>query len=141
LEGIEFISSFKILIPNLIDIYKECICLRNLHIEDDFMKQISSFIKTNIDNDLSQRSVAEKFSISQSHLSRIFKEGMGVNFSDYVINTKFERASELLIEEKDETITQIAKKLGYLDLPYFSKLFKERYGMTPTRYRKNYYHT
>lgn len=74
--------------------------------------------------------------MSMSYLSKAFKEGTGMNFSDYVLGKKIGKAAELLIESRKAEVSEIAEKLGYLNLSYFSKLFKERYGMTPVQYRK-----
>ena len=103
---------------------------------DDFISKVTAHIRANLDNDLSLQSVASAFSISQSHLSRVFKDGEGVSFQNYAVAAKFERASEMLMENQDQTITRVAKSLGYHDLAYFSKLFKGYYGMTPSQYRK-----
>lgn len=127
-EGVNWI--FK-----LIDIYKESIAERNHLIDHDFMEKIIGYIAANIDKQISLNMIADEFNISTGHLSRLFKEGTGTNFSDYIIEIKFKRAAELLLQSRLE-VSQIAEKLGYLNLSYFSKLFKEKYGVTPVQYRK-----
>jgi len=91
-----------------------------------------------IDKEISLNSVAEHYSISASHLSKMFKEAFGVNFSVFVTEQKLIKAKELLLEDASLKVIEIANKLGYQNSPYFISIFKEKYGMTPTKYRKKH---
>lgn len=135
-EQIKTIHRYKDWVFSLIDILQKGIEERMEGVDPNFIEQIIQFIRANADKQISQWMVADHFSVSQSHLSRIFATNMGVSYSDFVINVKFERAAELLIEKPKDSITEIAHSLGYLDLAYFAKIFKTRYGYTPSRYRK-----
>ncbi len=109
---------------------------RTSTLEETVIPAIIDYMKENINGQLSLNSVAEHFAISTSHLSRLFKEKSGMNFSDYLVNAKLETAAKLLIEEKQLKISDISETLGYSNISYFTKLFKETYGVTPTQYRK-----
>lgn len=109
---------------------------RNTTLEETVIPTIISYIKENINGQLSLNSVAEHFGISTSHLSRLFKEKSGMNFSEYLVNAKLETAANLLVAEKQLKISEITETLGYSNVSYFTKLFKETYGVTPTQYRK-----
>ncbi len=122
-------------IHKLIEIYSQNINARNTQIDHEFLNKITGYIEANIDRQISLNTVADEFNISTGHLSRLFKEGSGVNFSDYIIDMKFKKAVDLLIQSRLE-VSEIAERLGYLNLSYFSKLFKEKYGMTPVQFRK-----
>lgn len=126
-------------IYKLIDLYSQNISVRNSNIDYEFLERIINFIAENIDKQISLNTIADEFNISTGHLSRLFKEGTGISFSDYIIDLKFKKAAELLAESKLE-VSEIAAKLGYLQLSYFSKLFKEKFGMTPIQYRKKNIH-
>jgi AraC-like DNA-binding protein len=121
---------------NLIDIYYNSIIVRNTHIDYEFISKIVEYISSNIDKQISLDIVAEEFNISSSHLSRIFNRCSGTSFSEFVKNKKLEKAAELIMKEKNVNISDIEVKLGYLTPAYFSKLFKEKYGMTPAQFRK-----
>ncbi|RED55425.1 response regulator transcription factor [Cohnella phaseoli] len=84
--------------------------------------------------DVSLSSCAEFAHVSPAHLSRIFLKETGVNFSDYVIRKKMERAKELL-RRTNLRIYEVAEKVGYAHSHYFSKLFKEIVGQSPIEYR------
>jgi len=133
-----FLGLFREWLFDVIDLYGESVAERKIAVNVEFLDSITDYIRLNLQNEISLQSVAEAFSISRSHLSRIFKEGKGMSFQDFVVSEKFVRAAELLVENADESITVISRSLGYFDLAYFSKLFKARYGMTPSQYRKQH---
>ena len=53
---------------------------------------------------------------------------------EYIEKARFRRVSMLLLQGKK--IKEIAKEIGFNDISYFNKVFKRRYGMTPTVYKK-----
>lgn len=73
---------------------------------------------------------AEHFQLSEKHLSRLFKEYTGENFSTYIEKKRMIRAKEYL-KDNTMTIAQIASALGYSSENTFYKAFKRYYGMTP----------
>jgi len=124
----------------LIDAYETGINNRNSSINTDFIDKITAYICENIESQLSLSSVAEVFKISPNYLSKIFKEGSGTNFSDFLVQKKIEKAKELLLADKKIAVSDIAKKLGYYSTTYFISLFKENYGITPSMLRKSKLH-
>jgi AraC-type DNA-binding domain-containing proteins len=121
---------------DLLDSYQEKMNTRNIHINEEFIEKVTEYTCRNIDQQISLNSVAKEFNITPNYLSKIFKDTKGINFSDFVINKKFEKAAELLTTSKTADLSDIAERLGYFNLPHFSKIFKEKYGMTPVQYRK-----
>lgn len=121
---------------DIIDDYIYQMKQRTTTLEDTVIPAIIEYMNQNINGQLSLNSVAEHFSISPSHLSRLFKEKSGMNFSDYLVRAKLEAAANLLTTEKQLKVSEISEALGYSNVSYFTKLFKETYGVTPTQYRK-----
>jgi two-component system response regulator YesN len=72
--------------------------------------------------------------MSKFHLSRRFREEVGVTFRTYLLRTRLERAKVLLTRTQD-SITEVAHAVGIGDLPRFDKLFKRYTGLTPSAYR------
>lgn len=97
-----------------------------------------AYMEQHVDGQLSLNSVADHFGISTGHLSRMFKEKHGSNFSDYLIRLKLETAARLLVEHHSMKVADITGSLGYSNISYFNKMFKEHYGMTPVQYRKKH---
>ena len=124
-------------IVKCIEKYEEYVSKKGLAIDQNYIESIVEYIHENVGK-ASLTHVAETFHISTSHLSRIFKSHMSVNFSEYVTSCRLEKAAEILQSDNNETIAEIAKKLGYETPNYFSKRFKEVYQLTPAMYRKKY---
>lgn len=81
------------------------------------------------------QSTALFFGYSTSHFSRLFKQVMEQNFSDYVNHRRLEAAIELL-NNTAFSIDTISHQLGYKDRSQFHKLFLKHMNMTPAQYRK-----
>jgi two-component system, response regulator YesN len=119
------------------DIYPEInkfVLARRGHRNRDIIDRALNFIHEHYHEDLSQNIVAEKVSIPASHFSKIFKEEMGMNFSDYVISYRMEKAKDLLTGT-DMKIGDIAAYLRYINSQNFIRMFKQFTSMTPTEYR------
>ena len=98
--------------------------------------EIARYIEENFgDANLSIPGVCEKFRISQTQLSLLFKREMGTSFLQYVLDKRIARAKELLLSS-DKKIYEIALETGFEDPGYFSYCFKQRCGMTPKNFRQ-----
>ncbi|MBD2868036.1 response regulator [Paenibacillus arenilitoris] len=99
------------------------------------VKQLIEYMKERTQESLTLRDLAVQFSLSPNYLGHIFKEETGKNFSEFFIQLRMERSCELL-KTTNMKIYEIADRVGYRYLPYFSRQFKETYGMTPLEYRR-----
>lgn len=81
---------------------------------------------------------AERLCISESYLNEVVKRNTGFNVS-YWIRDKVILEAKRLLSFTDKTIQQIAYDLGYDDHIYFTKLFKQHTGVTPSVFRKDYH--
>ncbi len=79
-------------------------------------------------------SLAERFHLTGAYVSRAFKSYTGENFSDFVAAQKLRRAAQMLAQ--DISIRDISAQLGYSSPAYFLAKFKEKFGMTPSAYRR-----
>lgn len=99
--------------------------------------QIIKYINNNYDQPLSVEELASEFNLSSFYLSKLFKDYQKVCFTDYVTNTRIEKAIELM-EDVSKNIKNIANEVGYWDANYFSRVFKKKMGIGPKEYRKNF---
>jgi len=107
---------------------------KNEHIEKRVLKSLH-YIHTNIEKPISIDSLAEMSSLTKDHFIRLFKEEIGFTPGKYIIKKKIEAAQlQFLIDNSD--INDIAHKLGFDNVPYFSMLFTKMTGESPSRYRK-----
>ncbi len=101
----------------------------------ELIQNAMEYISRNIMSpDISLISVAEVMGITSTYLSHIFKDETGMNFVDYLIDTRLEAAREMLIND-NLTIEKISIAVGYSSPQYFIKKFKAKYNMTPKEYR------
>lgn len=104
---------------------------RNSRLIRDILETMRMRMRENI----TLKDIAEQFAFSPNYLGHLFKEEMGLNFSEMLIQMRMERAKELL-KNPTVKIYEVADQVGYRYLPYFSRQFKEMYGMTPMEFRK-----
>ncbi|MFC5650267.1 helix-turn-helix transcriptional regulator [Paenibacillus solisilvae] len=96
---------------------------------------VVQIIKHEYKADLSLESLAERVYLSPSYLSHLFKKEMGVSFNKYLTLYRMEKTKELLLKT-NRKIIDIGKEVGYSNFPYFSALFKNHYGKTPSQFRE-----
>jgi len=94
------------------------------------------FIEEHANEPLSLRRVAAAAGINPTHLSEKFKQITGIKFVDYIAQTRFEKARELL-EDADLRVSEIAFAVGFQSLSQFNRVFKKLSGKSPTDYRNS----
>lgn len=85
-------------------------------------------------NTISLESVAAHVHKSTAYISRVFKNELGCNFSDYLAQKRMKLAAELL-RDPDRKVYAIAEACGYADASNFIRVFKRSYGVSPAEYR------
>ncbi|MDD3338691.1 MAG: response regulator [Lachnospiraceae bacterium] len=93
------------------------------------------YIKNHYATDLNMATVSNHVSMNYSLFSIVFKEYTGVNFVNYLKNIRISEAKRLL-EQTDDKIQDISRKVGYENEKHFMKTFKAISGVSPTEYRK-----
>ncbi|XEC92946.1 response regulator [Paenibacillus tarimensis] len=94
------------------------------------------YIQENLHRNVTLREVADHLLFSPNYLGTLFKEETGQNFSEFLIMQRMRRAGELLRDPKLK-VYEVADRVGYRYMPYFTRQFKETFGMTPGAYRRN----
>lgn len=93
------------------------------------------YIQLNLSDNLTVGELCKKLYISESTLRKNFKKEVGTTIGKYIDDLLFFTAQKLL-QKSEWTIGQISESLGFCDQFYFSRKFKERYQITPLKYRK-----
>ena len=98
--------------------------------------QIRQVVLENYTNpDFSVGILAERFHVSESHMSHIFKKELGQNFSEYLWSLRREKAIELL-KDSQMPINDISLAVGYYNSTSFRRKFKQETGLSPSQYRE-----
>ncbi|MBU0478590.1 AraC family transcriptional regulator [bacterium] len=91
------------------------------------------FIRTNYQKDISLQDIAREANLSETYFGNIFKKITGKSPIDYLTSTRINNAKRLLIET-DHNISEISSLIGYEDSHYFSYIFKQKEGITPSEF-------
>ncbi|MBH5318509.1 response regulator [Paenibacillus sp. GSMTC-2017] len=103
--------------------------------ESKFIRNVRKTIQDRMSENITLKDIAQHFSFSPSYLGFLIKEKSGSTFNELLVQLRMEKACELL-KQPGFKIYEIADLVGYRYLPYFSRQFKEKFGMTPLEYRK-----
>ena len=100
--------------------------------------QCVDYIYSNIKERITIADLAAYTGLSESYLSRVFKQNLGVSISDYIREKKIEKATHLL-KYSDKPIIDIANYLSFSSQSHFIQIFEGFTGLTPKKYRDRYY--
>lgn len=89
------------------------------------------------DSELSLASIGEKFGISDSYVSLIIKEKLGIPFVDYLARRRIQRAQELLLNT-DMAVADIGRQTGYPNAHTFIRAFKRVTGTSPGKWKSSH---
>ncbi len=92
------------------------------------------FINKNYTEKISLKDIELNLHVNSSYFSTLFKQEMGVTFTDYLNSLKVEHACHLLANT-NLSIIDVSLSTGFDDQSYFTKVFKKAKGMTPKAYR------
>lgn len=78
---------------------------------------------------------ADELDVSPNYLSTLFKQAVGVTFTDYIRSVRLSKAAELM-RLSTMRISDIARQVGYEDQNYFARVFRKQFGASPSEYRE-----
>ena len=101
------------------------------------INRITDYLNEHYAESLTLKQISEKFFISESHLSHVFKKETGLSPIQFMMQRRIGEAQSLLVETS-LAIQEIEDKLGFSDSAHFSKMFKKCVGITPKEYRRHF---
>jgi AraC-like DNA-binding protein len=72
---------------------------------------------------------------NRNKVNEVLKTELGLTFSSYLNKLRLTEAARLLTEKNSAAVAEIAYSVGYANVSYFNKLFKDEYGCTPKAFR------
>ena len=99
-----------------------------------FIDQVKEYISFYYADRINAQDIATYLGMSTSHFHRLFKKFFGITFNTYLQNFRIEKSCQLL-RDTDYKLQHIIELVGYKDVKFFHKLFKEKTGSTPHQYR------
>ena len=106
---------------------------------DLFLKQFRQEVEKvmNVGVKLDFDKIALTFRMGESQLRSKVQRLTGKSMTAYITQLRMERAMHLLKTRPDLRIGDVAEQCGFLDVAYFSRVFRQHYGMTPTLARNS----
>lgn len=103
-----------------------------------YIKEILRYIDRNYMKNLSVAAIARSVGFSGGHFSREFKKYTGMCVREYIVVRRMDAAKEYL-KYTDDTVGEIADKIGMSSASRFIALFRQKESMTPLKYRKKWH--
>lgn len=102
---------------------------------DPRLRMLVDYITLHPEKMLTREQMCDMCGVSESTLRRLFKEKMGKTIAEFIRDTKMVYAAHLLVTTSD-LVSDIGYRLGFESPSYFTKSFRENYGISPQEYRK-----
>ncbi|MFF2093701.1 helix-turn-helix domain-containing protein [Paenibacillus sp. NPDC058174] len=115
---------------HLMDVYAEAVGNAGI----PYINRSIAYIHDHLDKELTLQQVARNVHLNPNHFSEVFKRETGHTYIEFVTIARIERAKALLGDSPIK-VSDVASRVGYADMKYFSQLFKRYTGFTPSEYR------
>lgn len=96
---------------------------------------VLTYIDSHLDQKISIYTLANLMSLETTYFTHLFTQSFSISPKKYIIKKRLERAM-IGLSQTDQTIKNIALNLGFSNEMYFSKLFKDKVGISPSDYRR-----
>lgn len=137
------LSIFSLLIRMLISLYENHIqttdLFQNVNVNkhQEYVAKFGNlleYIDTHYTEDLTLEDMADIIGFSKYHFSRLFKQYTNFTFCDYLKHRRIQ-AAEMLLDQPEYSITEVALQAGFPSISTFNRIFKEYKNCTPTEFR------
>ncbi|MEO3944298.1 response regulator [Gorillibacterium sp. CAU 1737] len=113
----------------------ELLYLKKQRQKRKLIDNITQYVEERLDTKITLNEVAAHFNFTPNYLGQLFKLETGILFSDYLNELRMKRACALLMDPALK-IYEIAEQVGYKNIIYFNRQFKQTMAMSPGEYRK-----
>lgn len=103
--------------------------------KEAYTEMILRYIEQNFDRPITVQEIADRLALDRSYVHRLFKKKMQMSVKEYILSLRLADACSYLIYS-DLSISEISRTVGYEDTLYFSRLFHQKKGCSPSEYRK-----
>lgn len=102
---------------------------------EQIVENILEILNSRVTSSVNLDAIARELFFSKTYIKTIFKKYVGTSIIQYYNHLKINKAKQL-IGEKQYSMTEITEMLGFSSIHYFSKMFKQVAGLTPSEYAK-----
>ncbi|WP_274361657.1 response regulator [Paenibacillus thermotolerans] len=135
LQSIRTVSQLKRFAHDMLKRLRDDMDIEVRSHRSQIVRQVLVYVEKHLEHDVSLQAIADHVGLHPVSVSKIFKQEQGESLTETISRIRMEKASYLL-KSTDERIYEIAAKLGYQNTPYFIKVFKKYFGLTPQEFRE-----
>ncbi|WP_068675080.1 AraC family transcriptional regulator [Oceanobacillus sp. Castelsardo] len=103
-------------------------------------EKVEQFIREHYQDDITNETLVTKFNLHENTIAKYLKQYYDYTPMEYLKEYRLQQARDFLVKT-DYPIQEIAERCGYKWVPYFSRLFKKRFHISPLKYRKSHMET
>lgn len=115
----------------------ELLYLKKQRQKRKLIDEITQYVERRLEQKITLNEVAAHFDFTPNYLGHLFKAETNTLFSDFLNELRMKRVCELL-EDPTKKVYEIAEQVGYKNIIYFNRQFKQAMGMSPGEYRKKH---
>jgi len=105
--------------------------------QEKLIFRLIRYIELNIKGKLSLDAIADEFGVTKFHICRLFKKELGITPVEYITFSKIHNSVKRL-KNTNHTITRISNSLSFYSPKYFTKIFKNYFGISPSEFRNTH---
>lgn len=111
--------------------------MQNTPVGNRRFEEIVAYINATYRDEVSISDIADKFGYNAKYMARLFRKYLNMSPKDYLLALRL-KVAELKLLDTTDTVATIAKNCGFSNEYYFMRLFKKKYGISPSTYRNAY---
>jgi len=119
------------------NIYYKKIDIAPSNDKQDLAKKVKDYIDTNFTQVITYKTFYEIFGYNEKYITLLFKERYHISPSKYIVKLRIGSAKKILEQNPSILLKEVAKSVGYSDALYFSRVFKNWEGISPSAYIKS----
>lgn len=128
----ELKQNCNLIIIKIISVFQRWKKDKNTIIFDKYLM----YIEENYMYDISLENISKKFHFNPCYFSTLFKDVVGTTFVKYLLKLRIQKACELLLKS-DKRVYEISALVGYKEVKYFNRVFKNEINVSPDEYRRS----
>ena len=101
------------------------------------VEALDEYIRENCSDEISNTEIGAIFGYHPFYVSRVLKEKKGITLRQYIISYRL-KAAKRMLELTKKSIAEIAEENGFTDASYFTKTFRQSFGLTPKEWRNKF---
>lgn len=115
--------------------FDELMQIQHLGTESNLTSSIMDYVQQHYASDLYLERIAQEMGLSVKYISKVFKEKIGRNLSDYINEVRIQHVKDMLVNT-NMSIASISDAVGIYSRSTFVRLFRKYEGVTPSEYRE-----